>query len=431
MSRTMKRRILAVIACVVVCSALFALYYFFKPAPTMSARDFTTKDQALAIRLTSVYIAGDTSLIPKTGYTVLADPSGNIRAFQCGKMDSAKLVWTHAGVFYGGPDQEFFTNEEGTKVLSRDIKPSIEYARYPRNNVQGFMAFYGVGGTPDGYKQPVLLGDSEKTESIDVRGGYMSMGACDDALYAITQTIHAPNLFDQAKEVYQKHSGVSDEELAQMENFDVLVQAYPANHPQNPQVLESIPYRRGVVHAHTCYQRLGDCIYLLSFKFDFPDAEPGDGKDHRAGHGVLEEWNLKDHTYRLIDVVDEKGNFVGSNLGVCRARGVLQGTSCYYLTSGKVFSIDMATGAAKQLYEFEDLPDGKEYAKFKITPSAVYCLVRGKDKDDPLEFSRYVFKTGTYEHLFDVSSLAEYRKNNVGISDIAINPAWEESLNSE
>lgn len=96
-----------------------------------------------------------------------------------------------------------------------------------------------------------------------------------------------------------------------------------------------------------------------------------------------------------------------------------------------MYSIDMATGAAKQLYEFEDLPDGKEYVKFEITPSAVYCLIRGKDKDDPLEFSRYVFKTGTYEHLFDVSSLAEYCKNNVGISDIAINPAWEESLNSE
>ena len=428
----MKRRLLALIACVMVCSALFALFYFFKPANTMSAQDFSAKGQALAIQLNSIYIAGGTSLTPKTGYMVLADPSGNIRAFQSGKMDSAKPIWTQAGIFYGGSKHEFFTNEDGTKALSRDITPQIEYARYPRNNGQGSITFYGEGGTPEGYKQPVLLGDSEKTESIDVHGAYMSMGACEDTLYAVTQTKYAPNLFDQAKDNYQSHAGVSDEELAKIENFDVLVQVYPANHPQNPQVLESIPYRRGIVHAHTCYQRLHDSIYLLSFKLDYPEAEPGDGKDPRAGHAVLEEWNLKDHSYRIIDVVDKKGNFIDSNQGVCRGKGILHDTKCYYLLPGaNVYSIDITTGVGEHLYTFADLPDGKEYIDFDITPSAVYCLISGKDKNDPLDFSRYVFKTGTYEHLFNVSSLVEYRKHNVRISGIAVNPLWEESLNMQ
>ena len=96
-----------------------------------------------------------------------------------------------------------------------------------------------------------------------------------------------------------------------------------------------------------------------------------------------------------------------------------------------MYSIGITTGIGEHLYTFEDLPDGKEYIDFDITPSAVYCLISGKDKNDPLDFSRYVFKTGTYEHLFNVSSLAEYRKHNVRISGIAVNPLWEESLNMQ
>lgn len=419
MSRTIKRRALVSIICAIVCMVSLILFYFFKPADTMNSKDFTSENQVLAVQLSSQPTYSYFDLTPQTGYMVLASPSGAVRAFRSGKMLSADPIWTTTGIFYGGEDSDFFTSDNGTKVLARDIKPQTEYARYPRDNGKGFMAFYGVGGTSEGYKQPVLIGDADKTESVDVRGGYMSMGACGDTLYAIAQTNHAPNLLDQAKAVYQKHTGVSDEALAKIEHFDVLVQVYPANDPQNPQVLESIPYDGSIKHAHKMYQRYNDSIYLLSFS-----------EQQNEGHAVLEEWNLKEHTHRMIDVVNSDGSVIDMNAHDAGGeKGVLLGSKLYFVTrTGKVFSVDITTGKAEHLYTFEILPHKGRYPLFDVTPYAVYRLDDGENDDSTLDFTRYVFKTGEHEHLFNVDSLAEYRKDNARITGIAVNPKWEKSI---
>ena len=65
----------------------------------------------------------------------------------------------------------------------------------------------------------------------------MNMGACSDTLYAVTETKFAPNLLEQAKAVHRENTGDS----SQNEEFDVLVQLFPSDDPQNPTVLEASP----------------------------------------------------------------------------------------------------------------------------------------------------------------------------------------------
>ena len=430
----MKRRTIRGIGGAVLCAVLLGVFLLFKsayvkPAKTSTAKDFTARGQVLAMQL-SESAFGRQTYNPKNGYLVLTDASGKTRVFHSGKMGSGEPIWTATGIFYGGAESEYPTNEQGTKIIPRDTSPDHEYARYQRDKGRGFIAFYALGSDPGGYQQPVLVGDSEKTKSFDVRGAYMSMGVCDDILYAVAQTKLAPNLLEQAKAVYQKHAGVTNAELAAIDNFDILVQVYPANHPKNPKVLESFPRDPRFSHPVREFQRVNDSIYLLSFLLDHPNAQRGDGKDPWAGHLVLEEWNLKQHTRRAIDIVDNKGSFIDITVdGAGGEKGILLGNEYRFVTrTGKVMSVGVMTGSAKHLYTFEKLPDGGDVPRFDITPQAVYRLDDGKEDSSMLNFSRYVFKTEKYEHLFDVESLEKYRQDDVHIEGIAVNPIWEKTL---
>ena len=430
----MKRRTIKGIVGAVLCAVLLGVFLLFKsayvkPAKTSTAKDFTTKGQVLAMQL-SESAFGRQTYNPKNGYLVLTDASGKTRVFHSGKMGSGEPIWTATGIFYGGAESEYLTNEQGTKIIPRDISPDHEYARYQRDKGRGFIAFYALGSDPGGYQQPVLVGDSEKTKSFDVRGAYMSMGVCDDILYAVAQTKLAPNLLEQAKAVYQKHAGVTNAELAAIDNFDIFVQVYPENHPHDPQVLESVPRDERFSHPVGEFQRVGDSIYLLSFLLDHPNAQRGDGKDPKAGHLVLEEWNLKQHTRRAIDIVDDKGQFVDLVIDETGGeKGILVGSEYRFVTrTGKVFSVDVTTGLAKHLYTFKELPGGGRIPRFAVTASAVYRLDNGENTNAKLNFSRYVFKTGKYEHLFDVESLRAYRRGDVHVAEIAVNPEWEKTL---
>ncbi|KXB33413.1 hypothetical protein [Atopobium deltae] len=427
----MKRRILIGIACIGLGVICFALFYFFWPAPTMKAEDFNTKGQVLAMQLSelSTSSTGRTPN-PEKGYMVLSDSSGKTRAFKSGQYHSCQPVWTSTGIFYGSTKSEFLTTEQGTKTIPRDVAMAGEYARYSYNDGRGFIAFGALGNSLRGYQQPVVVGDSEKTKIVDVLGAYMSMGICDDILYAVAQTKLAPNLLEQARSIYQKRTGVSNEELAKIDNFDIFVQVYPENHPHDPQVLESVPRDERFSHPVGEFQRVGDSIYLLSFLLDHPNAQRGDGKDPKAGHLVLEEWNLKQHTRRAIDIVDDKGQFVDLVIDETGGeKGILVGSEYRFVTrTGKVFSVDVTTGLAKHLYTFKELPGGGRIPRFAVTASAVYRLDNGENTNAKLNFSRYVFKTGKYEHLFDVESLRAYRRGDVHVAEIAVNPEWEKTL---
>lgn len=425
----MKRRSVLIIASVVLVAVLGGVFYLLKDPPLMDAKNFNTKDQVLAVQLSESGF-GIITPNPKNGYMVLANASGKIRAYRSGRMFSADPIWTNTGIFYGGATTEFFTNDQGTKSLARDVNVEVEYGRYPRDNGRGCLAFYGGGGEPGGYRQPVLIGDTEKVETLDIRGAYMNMGACGDTLYAIAQTKYAPNLLEEAKRVYQERTGVSNEKLAEIEDFDVLVQAYPADNQQIPKVLESFPHQKGISHANKEFQKYNNNIYLLSFLSDHPDAERGDGKDPKAGHAVLEEWNLQDHTRRTIDIVNADGSFVELNADDMGGQmGVLDGTEYRFVTrTDKIYAVDVTSGKETHLYTFEKPQQGGGVPRFDVTPHAVYRLDNGQTDDMPLDFSRYVFKTGKYEHLFNVDSLAEYRKNEIHIEGIAVNPEWEKTL---
>ena len=427
----MKHRTLIFTVSVALCTVLVGILYIFKQPPTINSQEFTTKDQALAIQLSKTR----TNLLdfnPNVGYLVLTDVSGNIRTFNTGSMPSAQPLWNDLGIFYGGAKSEFFTDDQGTKTLSRDFEPSVEYARYARDNGRGFIAFYGGAGKPGEHIQPVVVGSSEKTTTIHVDGNYMNMGACEDTLYALTQTRYASHLLEQAQAVYQERTGAPNEELAAIDNFDVLVQIYPAdqNDPQSPRVLESVAHNESISHANKEFQRYCTSIYLLSYLHDHPDASRDNNKDPKAGHAVLEAWDLANHTRRTLDIIDPHENFIDideDDMG--GQRGVLEGSEYRFVTrTGKVYSVDVTMGAGKHLYTFETLAHGGNIPRFDVTSRAVYRLDNGDDDSATLDFSRYVFKTGTYEHLFDVKSLAAYRGENVHIGGIAVNPNWEKTL---
>ncbi|WP_026459431.1 hypothetical protein [Schaalia vaccimaxillae] len=398
------------------------------PAKTRAAEGFTTQGQALAIQLSksAIRYVGTPS---ETGYMILSDSSGQTRAFKSGQMFAAQPLWTEYGLFYGGANSEFLTTDEGTQQIPRDIEPDGELARYERNNGRGFMSFYNMGSDREGYQQPVLIGSADGTESIDVRGAYMNMGACGDSLYAVGQTKFAPNLLDQAKSIYQEHKGDTTVTPAQDENFDILVQVHPANHPQNPTVIESFPhderYSRGT-REFICHN---NSIYLLSFLLDNPNAQRGDGTDPRAGHAALEIWDLQNHERRSLDIVDRDGSFVDLLTDdVTIPTGSFKGTEYRFVTmTGKVFSVDVTTGIGNHLYTFEESPDGGAVPRFDVTDQAIYRLDNGKNINSPLNFSRYVFDTGQYEHLFDVESLGSYRRGEINIEGIAVNPSWEKT----
>lgn len=427
----MKHRTLIITVGIALCAVLVGILYIFTQPPTINSKDFTTKDQALAIRLSKTR----TNLLdfnPNVGYLVLADASGNTRAFNTGSMPSAQPLWSDLGVFYAGAKSEFFTNDQGTKEISRDFEPNVEYARYVRDDGRGFIAFYGGAGKPGEHKQPVVVGSSEKTTTINVAGDYMNMGVCEDTLYALTQTRYASHLLERAQAVYQEHTGASNEELAAIDNFDVLVQVYPAdqNNPQSPRVLESVAHDESISHANKEFQRYNNGIYLLSYLHDNPDASRDNNKDPKAGHAVLEAWDLANHTRRTLDIIDPNENFIDideDDMG--GQRGVLDGSEYRFVTrTGKVYSVDVTTGAGKHLFIFEALAHGGNIPRFDVTSCAVYRLDNGEDDSATLDFSRYVFKTGAYEHLFDVKSLAAYRGENVHIVGIAVNPNWEKTL---
>ncbi len=427
----MKHRVLIITVGVTLCAVLIGILYIFTQPPTINSQNFTTKDQALAIRLSKTH----TDLLdfnPNVGYLVLADAAGNTRAFNTGSMPSAEPLWTELGIFYAGAKSEFFTNDEGTKTLSRDLEPSGEYARYARENGRGFIAFYGGGGKPGEHNQPLVVGNSEKTETINTEGGYMNMGACEDTLYALAQTRYAPQLLEQAQTVYQERTGASNDELAAIDNFDVLVQVYPAdqNNPQSPRVLESVAHDESISHANKEFQRYNNSIYLLSYLRDHPDASKDNNKDPKAGHAVLEEWNLTTHTRRTLDIIDPNENFIDIDTDdMGGQKGVLEGSEYRFVTrTGKVYSVDVTTGAGKHLYTFKSLAHGGNIPTFDVTSRAVYRLDDGENDSSTLDFSRYVFNTGAYEHLFDVKSLAAYRGENVHIGGIAVNPNWEKTL---
>lgn len=260
----------------------------------------------------------------------------------------------------------------------------------------------------------------------------MNMGACDDTLYALAQTRYASHLLEQAQTVYQEHTGASNDELAAIENFDVLVQVYPAdqNNPQSPRVLKSVAHDESISHANKEFQRYNNSIYLLSYLHDYPNASRDNNKDPKAGHAVLEEWNLTKHTRRTLDIIDPNENFIDIDEGdMGGQRGLLEGSEYRFVTrTGKVYSVEVTTGAGKYLYTFESLAHGGNIPRFDVTSRGVYRLDNGEDDSATLDFSRYVFNTGTYEHLFDVKSLAAYRGENIHIVGIAVNPNWGKTL---
>ena len=63
-----------------------------------------------------------------------------------------------------------------------------------------------------------------------------------------------------------------------------------------------------------------------------------------------------------------------------------------------------------------------------MTKRATYALDIVDDDNGPCALSRYVFATGAYEELFEVKGMAPYRKGDVTITGIAVNPSWEEML---
>lgn len=419
---TMKHWTLA--ACAVL-SALSLSACIAGSPQSLPAAEFTTQGEALAIQLSKSAIRYE-GTPSKTGYMVLADPSGRTRAFQSGQMFGAQPLWTESGLFYGGAASELLTTDEGTREIARDIEPVGEMARYPHDGGRGFMSVYNIGADPGGYQQPVLIGHPEGTESLDVRGVYMNMGACSDTLYAVTETKFAPNLLEQAKAVHRENTGDSSQD----EEFDVLVQVFPSDDPQNPTVLEAIPHDERFSRGNREFLCYGETISLLSFLLDHPDAQRGDGRDPSAGHAVLESWNLRTHERRSLDLTDDDGAFLDlTRDDLTIPTGTLDGSTFRFVTmTGKVFSVDIDTGIGTHLYTFAPSPEGGSVPRYDATTRAIYRLDNGKNDDSVLDFSRYVFDTERFEHLFDVESLAPYRRGGLNIEGIAVNPVWEKAL---
>ena len=169
---------------------------------------------------------------------------------------------------------------------------------------------------------------------------------------------------------------------------------------------------------------------ILSYTLDHPDASRDNDQDPKAGHAVLEQWDLQNHKKQVIDIADAAGNFIDMDVDDMGGHtGILDGSSYRFVTrTGKVYAVDLTSGKGEHLYSFEALPHGGNIPRFDVTHEAVYRLDNGEREDSPLDFSRYVFKTGAYEHLFDVNNLSAYRRDNVCIQGIAVNPAWEKTL---
>lgn len=420
--------LLVSVAAVVVCGVVAACF-LLKPANTLSAHDFSSKDQALAIQLSKTGRSW-IDFTPDLGYMVLADASGKTRAFESGRLSASAPIWSKTGLFFGGTHSEFVTTDYETTALSRDCTPQGERARYLLDNGERFLVFYAGAKDAQGNKRSVLVGDSHGTESASCEDSYMNVGVCENVLYAVTQTRYASHLLDEARAVYQKQSACSAEEAAAVDNFDVLVELWPENSESCARVLESFPHDEGITHAAKEFVRVGTSIYLLSYAEDNPDASVDNKKDSKAGRAVFEKWDLAAHTRSTLDLVDSLGQAVDINADeVDGQKGAADGATYRFVTrSGKLFSVDMTTGVAQKLYSFSPRATGAGAFRFDVTKRATYALDIADDDNGPCALSRYVFATGAYEDLFEVRGMAPYRKGDVTITGIAVNPSWEEML---
>lgn len=396
---------------------------------TITESDFSTHNATLAIQLSSQPVARgpfDRNL----GYMVLSDDSGSIRTFDSGMMFGGQPLWTSHGLFFGGPSDEFIVNDQGLQRISRDIEPHGEFARYEEETISGFVSFYNGGDNPEGYKQPVVVGNAEGNESIDIRGIYTTMGACGSILYAVTDTALAPNLAQQAQDVFRESQDTSVGETSNDTILDILVQVYPVESSHDPTVLAAFEKDRNFERAGSEITCRNSTIYIPFFHRDHPDAQKGDGKDPKAGHGAIQAWDVKAHTRTIIPLVHEDGSFlrVTEDEMLPVTGRLIDGDYRLVTFSGQVYSIDLDSGLAEHLHTFDRPDNGGIVAMYEITDNAVYRLDNGQDIHSPLDFSRYVFDTGQHEHLFDVDGLASYRSTGVTIQGFAVNPEWDSNL---
>lgn len=273
-------------------------------APTVEQADFSTKDSVLAIQLSTQPMGGG-PFDPTLGYLVLSEASRKIQAFNSGEMFGTQPLWTRNRLFFGGPSDEFITTPQGTTRLPRQIEPHGEFARYENRSDSGFISFYNGGSNEEGYRQPVVVGNSKGNRSIDVRGAYMNMGVCNDTLYTLTDTRLAPNLTAHAINVFEENQSLNDQATQDIPLLDILVQVYPVKDPHDPKVLAAFTHDDSVGGGNREMVCMDDKIYIPFFQRDHPHARRGDGTDPKAGYAGMQEWDLIDRTRRTVPLIDE------------------------------------------------------------------------------------------------------------------------------
>lgn len=391
----------------------------------------STLGAVMAIRLSNSPGSGSQSLAVPDGYLLLVKEDGTGTALDVGAMVGGRLLWNEAGLYFGATHDEVLVNDAGLRRFPRGLKVLDEVLRRPTSDGRGFITFYSRDGV-----QSAFRGDEHgNLERTDNRGMYQVNAVCQDRLLSIVTTRYTPDLEPAARQaaLAAHQAGALPELPAEGAHFDALVQVHPHQDGQ-PVVLAVAPedesLRPGPWYA-TCY--LGK-VYLPTFRHTHPDANPGNNLDPRAGHLVIQSWDLGTGVRSTVPVTTPDGTLAPlTSEEAFSDTGHLEGPVYTCVTrNGDVLSLDVTTGVLQNRFQIP-LSDKDWNSRFVVTGTDVYALDVPRDTAQPLALTRYDLTTGSPQPLITVPGAANYLDGSlltdqVFVKSIALRPSYLQQL---
>ncbi|MCD4549082.1 MULTISPECIES: hypothetical protein [unclassified Schaalia] len=412
-------------ACV---AALCALLAGCGPAHRVSMQEASLRDVVMVVQ--AGHDSQEKSILPKNvGYLVLVHADGSIQALNVGRMEQGRPLWSDAGVYFGGPENEYLLSDDGVTTLPRGVKESRELSRFLSPDGKGFISFYNSGGTPDGYLQRIVAGDTSGVEVIDIPGAYMVMGQCGDRILAVTDTRLSPQLSAEAARMAKELPNIGSEvpESEKGDKYAVLVQVYPRESTLHPKILAVSVEDTNMNAGALDFPCIGNKLYIPADKDEplDPNAEKVRQRPLWASL-YMQVWDMDTGTRSYMQLHDEEGH----NIEIDRDdSGVFEGEQkgnsyTFFARNGQVFTTDLTTGVT---HEKPQVPVYKSYfwSEYRVRDGYVYALgPSGEETDGPFTLRRYNVETGESEELLSIPQLNQILSQDMTVYGMAFKPNW-------
>ncbi|MCD4549081.1 MULTISPECIES: hypothetical protein [unclassified Schaalia] len=410
-------------ACV---AALCVLLAGCGPAHRVSMEEASLRDVVMVVQVGNQV---DTqSFFPqKAGFLLLVHADGTYRTVDVGLMATARPLWSDAGVYFGGPKNEYLLSADALTTIARSEEERHEISRFLTPDGKGFISFYNSGGDPHGYMQRIVAGDAQGVETLDVPGIYTTVGQCGDRIFALTDTGIAPQLSAEAERMAKELPDIGSEvpESDKEEGYDVLVQVYPREGDLHPKIVGVSKRDANMSAGAVDFPCIDNTLYIPAHKRGNSDA-PKQEQDPRWGSVYMQVWDISTGQRTYMPLHNEQGQSIELNDNYAGPyEGEQKGnTYTFFARNGQVFTTDLTTGVTHEKVQIP-IYENSFWSEYRVRDGCVYALgPSGEGTDASFALKRYNVETGESKEILTIPEFHKLLTEDMWVFGMAFNPEW-------